>query len=88
MPAAAEAIPPNPKSAATSAITRKTTAQYNIGSPLRGGATAPRVGGPTIEASLAKSWDTEQVKSHVASGLHSKAAANGGRCSPPCLTSA
>src|SRR5262245_22403297 len=35
MPAAAEAIPPNPKSAATSAMTRKTTAQYSIGSPSR-----------------------------------------------------
>jgi hypothetical protein len=33
MPAAAVAIPPNPNRAATSAMTRKTTAQYNIKSP-------------------------------------------------------
>ena len=33
IPAAAEAIPPNPNKAATSATTKKTTAQYNIGYP-------------------------------------------------------
>jgi hypothetical protein len=33
MPADATAIPPNPKTAATSAMIRKTTAQLNISSP-------------------------------------------------------
>jgi len=33
MPAAAEAIPPNPNKAATTATIKKTTAQYNISQP-------------------------------------------------------
>ena len=88
MAAAADAIPPNPKGAATRAMTRKTTAHYNTGSPSRGGATAPRDGGHIIQASLANACDTKQVRSHVASRLHTNAAANGGRCAPAYLSSA
>jgi hypothetical protein len=33
IPAAAEAIPPNPNTAATNATMKKTTAQYNISHP-------------------------------------------------------